>query len=347
MSEPRALARLALTALVLLAGVAGGLASPRQPGPLHGVPLGHSTGLRLVVAAVPPLVLDVDSGRVRRVSGVPAQRRGVLWVVGVSGRAAIVVAESVWQHARLYAVDGRRRVSSLGMGADVVPDAGGRSVWIESLVSSRRCTLRRVALDGRILRSARPFPCAATIAPGGSAGVIVNRTRVIDPATGRTVFRTGQGIVAVAGERLVLSSPGRRLTLVNGATGARRGLRWPSVLTGLDEPAVDPHGRYVALGFADPAWQGRQALDVWILDLKTGELEQLPGLPATLALKWTSTAWTDDGRLVLLAQPLDRDNHAGPDVVAVWRPGWRRLAVKTVHLPGRSLSGSDSFAPLG
>jgi hypothetical protein len=110
---------------------------------------------------------------------------------------------------------------------------------------------------------------------------------------------------------------------------------------------VDPHGRYVALGFGDPAWQGRQALDIWILDTETGKLEELPGLPAILALKATSMAWTSDGRLVLLARPLDRDNRAGPDLVAVWRPGWRRLAVKTVHLPDRSRGGSDSFAPLG
>jgi hypothetical protein len=290
-------------------------------------------------------VLDVDSGRARRVAGVPAQRRGVLWVVGVAGRAAVVVAESVWQHARLDAVAARSRVTSLGTGADVVPDADG-SVWIESVIAASRCTLRRVSLDGRTLRPARPFACAA-LAPGGSLGLVVNRTRVIDPTAGRIVLRARQGILAVAGKRLVLGGPGRRLTLVDSATGRHRQLTWPSILAGLDEPAVDPRGRYVALAFADPAWQGRQALDVWILDTATGKLEQLPGVPAIVALKRTSMAWTADGRLVLLAQPLDRDNRAGPDVVAVWRPGWRRLAVKVVHLPDRGRSGSDSFAPVG
>ena len=51
-------------------------------------------------------------------------------------------------------------------------------------------------------------------------------------------------------------------------------------------------------------------------------------------------AWTHDGRLVLLAES------GGKDMVAVWRPGQQRLALKIVHLPDRSDSGSDSFAPL-
>jgi len=40
------------------------------------------------------------------------------------------------------------------------------------------------------------------------------------------------------------------------------------------------------------------------------------------------------------------EERSGRDVVALWRPGQKRLAVKTVHLPDRSDSGSDSFAPL-
>lgn len=54
----------------------------------------------------------------------------------------------------------------------------------------------------------------------------------------------------------------------------------------------------------------------------------------------TCPAGTDDGRLVLLARS------RGRDIVAVWRPGQRRLAVATVHLPERGNSGSDSLAPL-
>jgi hypothetical protein len=63
-------------------------------------------------------------------------------------------------------------------------------------------------------------------------------------------------------------------------------------------------------------------------------------MPAFVSLKRTSMAWADDGRLVLLGET------NGKDVVAVWRPGQRRLGIKTLSLPDRKDSGSDSFAVL-
>lgn len=79
---------------------------------------------------------------------------------------------------------------------------------------------------------------------------------------------------------------------------------------------------------------------MWLLDAKTASLTHLPGMPALVSLKSTSMAWTLDGQLVLLGES------GGKDVVALWRPGQRHLAVKTVDLPERRDSGSDSFAPL-
>ena len=93
-------------------------------------------------------------------------------------------------------------------------------------------------------------------------------------------------------------------------------MRWPSILPWLDQPAADPSGRFVALAFAAPAWTGgRQVSDVWLLDVRSGALTQLPSMPAFVSLKATSIAWTHDGRLVLLGES------GGRDVVAVWRPG--------------------------
>jgi hypothetical protein len=63
-------------------------------------------------------------------------------------------------------------------------------------------------------------------------------------------------------------------------------------------------------------------------------------MPAFVSLKFTSTTWTDDGRLVLLAQVDNRD------VVALWRPGQRHLALKPLRLPPRDSAGSDTFAVL-
>lgn len=335
---------LALAAIIGLSARAAPstLHRSREPVPLRGVPLRGETGLRLLVADNPPFVLDVDTGSVTPLPGVPAMNRGVLWVVGVAGRAAVVVAQSA-PDAKLYAVRGRGPlVSYLGTGRDVTPASDGRAVWITSFVSRSHCALRQVGLDGREIRAPRAFPCRSTSdPPGGSLGLVVRRTLVLDPLTGRTVLKTRWGVLVAAGEHLLLAGPGKRFTLMNAATRAQRRLPWPSILTGIDQPAVDPRGRLVALAFADPAWKGggKQALDVWLLDTQTGELTQLPGMPAFVSLKRTSMAWTHDGRLVLLGES------SGKDIVAVWRPGQRRVAVKTVHLPERT-SGSDSVAAL-
>jgi hypothetical protein len=327
--------RIAALIAVLALGAAGG-----EPGPLHGAPAGE-TGLRLLVADEPPFVLDVDAGTATRVPGIPKLDIGVSWVVGVGGRAGVVVADSFGE-SRLYAVRrGAPRATPLGLGRDVVPAAGGGSVWVKRQAARTRCTLRRVGLDGRALAAARSFPCATTIYGGGDAGLVVSRTRLIDPATGRTLLRTRWGVVAVAGRMLVLKGPGKQFTLLDTDTRAERRLPWPSILTGINEPAADPGGRYVALAFANPAWEGgpQQAFDAWLLDTKTGDLTQLPSMPAFVELKRTSMEWTDDGRLVLLGE------YRGRAFVALWRPGEKELAVKTVPLPQRA-GGSDSFAPL-
>ena len=328
-----------LAAILALAACVGltARAAPREPAPLRGAPLGAETGLKLLIADDPPLVLDVDTGKVVS-SGIQASAVPI-WVVGVGGRGAAVVGG-----ANLYAVRGRQaRVAPLGAGTNVWPAADGRSAWVQDTVARSRCTLRRVGLDGRKLRAARPFPCATVSdPPGGSLGLVVGRTRVVDPSTGRLLVRTRWGILAAAGSKLVLAGPGEELTLLDGKTRTERRLQWPSILPFTDRPAVDPSGRFVALAFAVPSWRGggSQVLDVWLLDTTTGKLTQLPGMPAFVSLKRTDIAWTDDGRLVLLGES------GGRDVVAVWRPGQARLALKTVNLPERD-GGSDSFAPLG
>jgi hypothetical protein len=312
----------------------------RLPTPLRGVPLLRKTGLALVVADLPPFVLNVDSGRIQRIADIQAAKRKGLWVVSVAGKAAVVVAKSA-PHARIYGLRGpRSAVSYLGTGENVWPASSGRAAWIQRMLGPSRCTLRGVALDGGVIRRSRPFPCASRSDPaGGSLGLVVNRTRVIDPLTRRTILKTRSGIIAVAGKKIVLAGPDDQFTLIDAASNAKWRLAWPSILSGLDQPAVDPRGRIVALAFADPAWAGKQALDVWLLDTKTRKLVHLPGMPAFVALKETSMVWTDDGRLVLLARS------GGKNWVALWRSGQRRLALKAVRL-GQREAGSDSFAAI-
>jgi hypothetical protein len=283
----------------------------------------------------------------RPLAGIPEDREGVLTVVGVGAGAIVLDArapECAVDRRCLYGVVRHRRNGVLlGIGRSVAPAADGRTVWLHDSSRGSRCAVRQVGLEGRLIRAARPFPCGTrSDPPGNSLGLVVGRTRLVDPFTGRTVLRTRWGIVAAAREHLVLYGPGHQFTVLDAETHNERRLQWPSSLTYGGEAYVDATGRYVVLEFGDPAWQGSgaQVLDLWSLDTKTGKLTQVPGMPAFVALKGTSVAWTSDGRLVLLGE----DNRGG--FVAVWRPGGRRIAVKNVELPERT-SGSDSFAVLG
>jgi hypothetical protein len=205
---------------------------------------------------------------------------------------------------------------------------------------ARSCTLRQVRLDGAVMRAPRAFPCASTIYPGGVLGLGVSPTRLIDPVTGRTVFRTRSSIVAIAGSEVVLEErEGDEFGLLDSATGAERRIAWPSTDGALENSSFAVSPPLVALGFA--SFIDRQVWDVWVLDTETATLTELPDLPAFVAVKRANMAWTRDGRLVLLAES------AGKDVVAVWQPGQTRLEVKTVRLPGRRNAGSDAFAILG
>jgi hypothetical protein len=320
-----------------------------DPGPLRGAPLQGKSGVRLVVGHRRPLVLDVDSGRVTIVRGVPSVNHGTI-VVGVGGHSAVVLAEPVWRHGQLYAIRGKdAHLSRLGAGMDATPGGDAKSVWLERFIRRSHCTLRQVRLDGRLLRAPRAFRCTWRTSPGGSLGLAVSSSRVIDPLTGRTVFRSPLNrlnrrlaIVAIAGTKVALQDgPGRALTLLDAATGTRRHVEWPDTPGSLFGAAVDVPGRFVALEFGNPSWTGPtgQAYDVWVLDTETAKLTQLPSMPAFVWLKWTSMAWTEAGRLVLLT----RD--AGRQMVALWRPGETHLQLKTVRLPNPHVA-SNTFAIL-
>jgi hypothetical protein len=334
----------ASVAVLVCAGLGGalvavGAAGTGDPVSLSGVAFKGGSHLHLLVANNPPFVLDVDTGRVTPIRAPVVMKRGVLSVTAVAGEAGVIVAG--YPNAQIYVVRARgARPILLGGGRNAVPSGEGKSVWIKS-VSGSACNLRQVGLDGHRIGQARSFACDETLESGGSLGIVSNRTRVIDPSTGQTLLTTPYGVLAVAGKSLVLAGPEKAFTVLDSATGTQRKLAWPSILYGLDEPKADYQGNLVALAFADPAWQSgaHQAMDVWLLDTRTGALTHLPGMPAFVDLKFTSMEWTRDGRLVVLGES------RGRGFVAVWRAGAAKLQVKRVRLPLRT-SGSDSFAPL-
>jgi hypothetical protein len=313
------------------------------PKPLRGVPFTRSTGLRLLVANDPPFLLNVDSGSVTPVTGLPARRNLVLEVLAVGKDAVAWVdrraAAGKVPRADIYVVrHGTTRATRLATAWDVAPAADGRAVWLLGYTDARHCTLREVGLDGRQRQDPRPVPCSARLVRAGSVALLIRGRSVVDPATGRMLLHAREVLAFVGHLALSSAGPGLPLTLTNLRSGARERLPWPSQLDHTDEVAVQPRSRLIAVAFGDPAYHGggTQVLDVWLLDAATRRLQHIPDMPADVALKFTSMAWTSDGQLVMLAET------GGRDVVAVWRPGETRIAVRPVRLPRRN-SGSDTF----
>lgn len=315
------------------------------------MPLVGSTGLRLLVSADPPFLLDVDTGAVTPVTGLNVEGNPVLTVLAVGNDAIVWLdrrAPAGRSRAEIYVVrHGTTNAIRLATGWDVAPAQGGHAIWLLRFRDGHRCTLSEIGLDGRVHRHAHPIGCATRLLDTGSGAVLVHARTVADPATGRTLPSTGT-LWAIAGGRALSSGgSGPPLTLTDLSTGRRRRLPWPSQIRGSDQAGTDqtvvqPDGRLIALDFADPAYggTGTQVTDVWLLDPATGRFRHLPDMPAAVLLKATSMAWTTDGRLVMLAQTLGpaRDH----SLVAVWKPSQRQIALRPVRLPART-SGSDTF----
>ncbi|HZR92519.1 MAG TPA: hypothetical protein VFA44_08960 [Gaiellaceae bacterium] len=321
--------------------VATGSATAAEPAPLHGAPLTGKTGLRLLVANVPPLLVDVDSGRVTRITGLPLRGRPVLSVLAV-GKDAVVWLDRPSRgvpRAQIYVVRHHTtKATHLATAWGVAPSSDGQAVWLKSFADASHCTLRELWLDGHTRRRLQSVPCSTRLVDSGSGGLLVRGGSVVDPVSGRTVLRTG-GIRAMAGRFALTGGMKSGLALSDLRTGRRWRLGRPSrVGGGVDQAAVAADGKLIALSFSDPTWQGggTQVTDVWLLNPLTRRFQHLPDMPAAVSLKFTSFAWASGKELVMLAET------AQHDVVATWRPGQRQLQLRRVRLPERN-SGSDSF----
>jgi hypothetical protein len=260
-------------------------------------------------------------------------RDAIVWIDDQTRRESVPRAE-IFVLRRGVGV--AKRVAS---GWEVAGSADGRGVWVKAYVRSRRCVLREVDFRGHLRRAARRVPCTARLIDVGRAVVVMGQT-VTDPATKRVLSRTG--VWAIAGRFALTSSTSpRRLVLTDLQDGASWQLPWPSPIGGRDHFAVPRNQSRLALGFADPAYEGSgtQVMDLWTLDARTRVLEHVPDMPSAVSLKFTSVAFTADERLVILGES------AGRRLVALWRAGQERLAVRIVRLPAPN-GGSDSFVIL-
>jgi hypothetical protein len=341
------------------AGGTGARSAPARapsavPEPLHGVPLLGSTGLRLLVSADPPFLLNADTGTSRPVTGLNANGNPVLTVLPV-GQAAVVWLDRRTRsggipRAEIYLVHhGTTQATHIATGWEVAPADGGQAIWLLSFKDARHCTLSKIGLDGRTRQRARSIGCSAHLIDTGSGAVLVHGRTVVDPATGRTLLtlHTDNLWTIASGRALTSTGSGPPLTLIDLRTGTRWRLPWPSRIRGTDQSGTDqavvqPGGRLIALDFADPAYAltGTQVTDVWLLDPATRHFRHLPDMPAAVHLKFTSMAWAIDSRLVMLAQTDGPSGDRG--LLAAWKPGQRQIALRPVRLPARN-SGSDAF----
>jgi hypothetical protein len=229
----------------------------------------------------------------------------------------------------------------LGAAMDVEWSRDGLGVWLLSRQDATHCALSQVGLDGRQRRPARPMPCEAVLIEELPAGLLVYGSAPRNGGDPYSALVTADGAVrrlpevvdGVAGADLVLSTvePGRLIALTDVGSGVSHRLPWPSKLDAHVMGLVGghPNGRLAHVAFY-PALDGaEQTLDVWLLDITTRRWRQLPDMPLRLAPSKPQLRWTADGRLLLLAGLAD--DPAG--LVAVWRPGEPRIAVRRVRLP--------------
>jgi hypothetical protein len=332
--------RAAFVALVV-GLLAANSAFPSGLPPLRGTAITGATHLRLVVASDPPSVVDVDRQTITPLKGFSASGPGTVAVAPAHGGALAELFSHDRTRAVWIGIDGTTRSIASGLG--VAPSAGSSATWVLDRGSPGNCVLRRVpALGGPV-----PVPCGYLASVGDAGAVIEGASGVVlvDHATGRARLRaTGEGsVIAPLHGDLVLEDrervPGGTggLTLVRLGSGARRPLRWPSVVGGLDGVVAEPRGPLVAVGFANPSTDP-QSEDLFMLDTRTGRFTHVPGFPIAEDLKRSSMAWTRDGRLVLTAH-LD-----GQTMLGSYRPGDRAVSIEPIALP--PYGGSDTFVPL-
>ena len=316
-----------------------------------------------------PFVVSVDRQTARAVRGLGVlSSYAKLWgphmelLKATAGGVLAVVSRQPCQRCALsqaeflIAPDGSvRRVATL---PTIVPSMTGTTETAPALDVAATWVLRWPHVGPCTLRLApgtRPavrVPCGDLVRATG-AGVILAPgnggpgERLVNPFMGSVRARVSGSLFPIHGD-LLLENDGLQpggptgtqfgnLSLVNLTSGDRRQLPWPSYFGNLIRVAVEPHGSLVAIDFGSPAYPGpAQAEDIWMLDTATGNFTHMPGYPAQVEIKFSNITWTNDDRLVIVAQG------AGRTVVGIWKPTGATLPLRTLPI----LQGYNSFVPI-
>lgn len=308
---------------------------------LHGSQRRGASHLRLIWSSAPPSILDVDTGRLQRLSSVVAGAGSTLWLTPVPDGALAAVGAPRSVRAVLIHADGSAHF--VASASSVVGAWNAPAAWALDRLPGGGCAVRLVPGD----RPAVPAPCGFLETDGAAGLVVITKggELLLDHRTGRVRahVRGAESVVApLRGESIleIVTTPTdgtHRMSLVDVATGRRRALPWPSQLGEIDGVVAQPNGPLVAVGFASPG-SSPQGEDIFVLDIRDGLFTHVPGYPILEDLKRSSVAWTSDGRLVLTIGL----GHAM--TLGVYRPGDREVSRRRIHVP--PFAGSDTFVPV-
>jgi hypothetical protein len=253
--------RLAVVLAVPVLGACGGAsAAPVHrgpPGPLVGARMAAHSGLRLLVANNPPFVLDVDSGRVTPVAGLPPRHGSRVVTVAANGRDADIRLDPGGTY-RL-----RRGTLHATPGAGPRRPAGRYAVRIKrplTVLDRRTGATRRIPWPStvRLADDVVPAPDGRTFALGfadpayHATGTQLSDIWLLDAPTGRLTHVPGfpavlhlklesyawtpdGGLVVLAEDRVALYRPGaeriavKRLRVPTRTGGSDAFIVWCSV----------------------------------------------------------------------------------------------------------------------
>jgi hypothetical protein len=145
---------LGLAALALLACCASSAAALEPLPVLAGRPLSGPTHLRLIIARLPPAILDVDRGTVTPVNHVVSATRSVLWVLPTAG-GAVAQVQCVPCHraTRAFLVRANGRIRPLTPDSALVRRANAPPRYRIGMTTNERLRIvDRVGDNDRVVR---------------------------------------------------------------------------------------------------------------------------------------------------------------------------------------------------